>query len=68
MEKIKVIGIYGAGGCGRGIAPLLKNKFNNKVKIYFIDDKIYNNYIDSYECINLKKLLHFHYILLLGQM
>ncbi len=58
MEKIKVIGIYGAGGCGRGIAPLLKNKFNNKVKIYFIDDKIYNNYIDSYECINLKKFLN----------
>lgn len=58
MEKIKVIGIYGAGGCGRGIAPLLKNKFNNKVKIYFIDDKIYNNYIDNYKCINLKKFLN----------
>ena len=59
MEKIKIIGIYGAGGCGRGIAPLLKKKFKNSVKIIFIDDNKQNLIIDNCECLNFEKFLKF---------
>ena len=56
MEKIDLIGIYGAGGCGRGIAPLLL-KFKSKNKIVFIDDTKHKKIINEFECINYKEFL-----------
>ena len=40
MEKIsKIFGIYGAGGCGRGLMPFVMQNFQSiKTKIVFIDD------------------------------
>ncbi len=52
MEKIDIIGIYGAGGCGRGIAPLLQKKFRSKSKILFIDDNKQKKIVNNYKCIN----------------
>jgi len=57
MEKIDLIGIYGAGGCGRGIAPLLLKKFKSKKKIVFIDDTKHKKIINKFECINYKEFL-----------
>ena len=57
MEKIDLIGIYGAGGCGRGIAPLLLKKFKSKNKIVFIDDTKHKKIINEFECINYKEFL-----------
>lgn len=57
MEKIKLLGIYGAGGCGRGIAPLLQRHFRMNVSICFIDDYIKIKKINKIECMNLKTFL-----------
>ncbi len=57
MEKIEVIGIYGAGGCGRGIAPLLNKKYNSKVNIIFIDDNKRIKTVDNYKCTNFSNFL-----------
>ena len=40
MEKTnKILAIYGAGGCGRGLIPFIKQNFNSKnTRIIFIDD------------------------------
>lgn len=35
-----LIGVYGAGGCGRGIMPLLRQQDGNKAKLVFIDDHL----------------------------
>lgn len=32
-----LIGVYGAGGCGRGILPIIRDQYPN-IKIVFIDD------------------------------
>jgi sugar O-acyltransferase (sialic acid O-acetyltransferase NeuD family) len=34
----RLIGVYGAGGCGRGIMPLLRAKHSN-IELVFIDDQ-----------------------------
>lgn len=36
---MKLFGIYGAGGCGRGIAPFARNGLSPDTKIVFIDEK-----------------------------
>lgn len=33
-----LIGVYGAGGCGRGIMPLLRAQMGNEAELVFIDD------------------------------
>ncbi|MEW4468813.1 acetyltransferase [Parasphingorhabdus sp. JC815] len=49
MTQNAIYGIYGASGCGRGVAPLLQKQFqyNSDVEIVFIDDgctkKVVNN-------------------------
>lgn len=50
--------IYGVGGCGRSIMPILKEKINNKDQIIFIDDNYKNqtcNGIRVYKLKDLKK-------------
>ena len=54
MEKIDLIGIYGAGGCGRGIAPLLLKKFKSKNKIVFIDDNKQKNQLTNLNVLTIK--------------
>ena len=51
MEKIKkIFAVYGAGGCGRGLIPFVKNNFNSKnIKIVFIDDFSKKKKIDGYD-------------------
>lgn len=35
---MKTIGIYGAGGCGRGILPLAREQFGSDCSLVFVDD------------------------------
>lgn len=51
MAIIKeVYGVYGAGGCGRGLIPFVYENFNSRyTKIVFVDDKLKNKKISGYE-------------------
>lgn len=33
-----LVGVYGAGGCGRGIMPILREEFREMAQLVFIDD------------------------------
>lgn len=35
----RILGLYGAGGCGRGLMPLLRSSFKTDGKLVFIDDE-----------------------------
>ena len=54
--------IYGAGGCGRSIMPILKEKINDKNQIIFIDDNYKKktcNGVRVYKFAELKKKINF---------
>lgn len=51
MEKTEIIGVYGTGGCGRGIMPLLIQRHK---KTFFIDDNSKKKIINNFEVINYK--------------
>jgi len=57
MEKTELIGIYGAGGCGRGIAPLIEKKISSVNNVCFIDDNIKLKKIDQLDCVSFNKFL-----------
>jgi homospermidine synthase len=40
----KLLGVYGAGGCGRGIMPLMREQINlNRDQLVSIDENIANS-------------------------
>jgi sugar O-acyltransferase (sialic acid O-acetyltransferase NeuD family) len=46
-------GIYGAGGCGRGIMPLLQRQLiNHDVEVVFIDDKQIMDSVNGYRVVS----------------
>lgn len=47
-----IVGIYGASGAGRGIAPLAKAQFADDADIVFIDDAISNAMVNGYHAMN----------------
>lgn len=55
-----LLGIYGAGGCGRGVMPILHQNFyaDDGVKFVFVDDKPSSKNINGYECISYEDFLN----------
>ena len=53
MEKInQIFAVYGAGGCGRGLIPFVKQNFKSRyVKVGFIDD-FCEKKIDGFDVFN----------------
>lgn len=53
MEKInRIFAVYGAGGCGRGLIPFVKQNFKSRnTKVVFIDD-FSEKKIDGYDVFN----------------
>lgn len=47
----KLIGIYGASGCGRGIMPLLRGQYQH-AELVFIDDSMAPGFKNGHEIIN----------------
>lgn len=54
MSKIKYY-IYGAGGFGRSVLPILKETVNDLDTIFFIDDYLKEKYCNNIRVINSKK-------------
>lgn len=54
MAEIREIyGVYGAGGCGRGLIPFVHENFSSKfTKIVFIDDTLKSKKIDGYQVLS----------------
>jgi sugar O-acyltransferase (sialic acid O-acetyltransferase NeuD family) len=53
VETRAIYGVYGAGGCGRGLIPFVyQNFFSKFAKIIFIDDNLKNKNIDGYQVIS----------------
>ena len=51
----KVIGVFGAGGFGREVAPLLEKQLSivqDSTKIYFVDSYIDAKLVNGIECIS----------------
>lgn len=53
MEKInQIFAVYGAGGCGRGLIPFVKQNFKSRyVKVVFVDD-FCEKKIDGFDVFN----------------
>jgi sugar O-acyltransferase (sialic acid O-acetyltransferase NeuD family) len=48
-----LIGVYGAGGCGRGILPLLRNRVScEEAELVFIDDGIQQELVNGQRVMN----------------
>jgi len=56
-----LIGIYGASGAGRGIAPIAKDSFSDdqNIKIIFIDDNKIADEVNGYSCFNFQEFLDY---------
>lgn len=49
----KLLGVYGTGGCGRGIMPLMREQMNlNKDQLVFIDDNMANSEVNGVEVVS----------------
>jgi sugar O-acyltransferase (sialic acid O-acetyltransferase NeuD family) len=49
----KLLGVYGAGGCGRGIMPLLREQIKlNKDQLVFIDENMANSEVNGVEVVS----------------
>ena len=57
VETEAIYGIYGAGGCGRGLIPFVyQNFFSKFTKIIFVDDNLnIKKKIDGYQVISYEK-------------
>jgi sugar O-acyltransferase (sialic acid O-acetyltransferase NeuD family) len=43
-----LVGIYGAGGCGRGIMPLARSQFGAAARLVFIDDGLADQTVNGH--------------------
>lgn len=55
---MRIIGIYGAAGCGRGIMPLLRAK-NPQTKLVFIDDHQSRGHVNGQDVIDWKSFVEY---------
>lgn len=53
---MKLLGVYGASGCGRGIMPLLREQFPN-ADLVFIDDMLSPGHINGHSIISWENFL-----------
>lgn len=57
MLKNTIYCIYGAGGCGRSLMPILKEQLSDNSKILFIDDNFKSKTCNDIEVKSFKNLL-----------
>jgi sugar O-acyltransferase (sialic acid O-acetyltransferase NeuD family) len=55
------IAIYGAGGCGRGVIPIVSENLDNTMNTrpMFIDDRLAGNYVNGYKVISFQDFCQF---------
>ncbi|MEE9433219.1 MAG: acetyltransferase [Sphingorhabdus sp.] len=47
-----LIGIYGAGGCGRGVMPLARQAYGHNHKLLFVDDQLSGESINGHQTLS----------------
>lgn len=59
MNSINLVGVYGAGGCGRGILPLVREQLP-QAKIVFIDDSSAPGIANGHDIVSWEEFLQLH--------
>lgn len=54
---MKLYGIYGASGCGRGVMPIVSAALTEDETAVFIDDGVSNSTVNGYPCLSWKDFL-----------
>ena len=65
MSKLIKYCIYGSGGCGRSVMPILREKIKDNNSLYFIDDFKNQKYCNGVKLISLKKIIKLNYNLVI---
>jgi len=50
-----VIGIYGAGGCGRGVMPLARAQYGEKFDLLFVDDGMAGKKVNGMDAVSFEQ-------------
>lgn len=53
----RLLGIYGAGGCGRGIMPLAREMSGASARLVFIDDKLAGGSVNGHPVLGWRQFL-----------
>lgn len=53
---MRLVGVYGAGGCGRGIMPLIRAQMP-EARLVFIDDSIAPSHVNGYDIVSWNEFL-----------
>lgn len=52
-----LFGVYGAGGCGRGIMPLLRERVAGKARLVFVNDAEGGEWINGHEVLHWRQFV-----------
>jgi sugar O-acyltransferase (sialic acid O-acetyltransferase NeuD family) len=54
-----IFGVYGAGGCGRGILPIVRAQLQSGDEVVFVDDSAPDKLVNNTRCLSLEEFAAF---------
>lgn len=57
MTTSALYGVFGAGGCGRGIMPLARKQLDPSARLVFVDDALAGHRINGHEVVDYRTFL-----------